>query len=211
MAGIRKFDEDTVMDAVMRAFWRNGYQATSMVDLSDAAGILRGSLYHAYGGKEELLLKALDRYALNPGGAARAALQSADLRQAIAGFLDSHLARMADPANPAGCLMCQTAMECGARDAVPAGRVREHFRRTETALRNALERGRKARQLSDAADTGGLARYFLGISRGMAVLHRAYGDLDPARDMARIALTVLDDAHSRLGDDATGKAGCPSR
>ncbi len=191
MGGIRKFDEDAVMDAVMRVFWQRGYDATSMVELADAAGILRGSLYHAYGGKEALLLRALDRYAQHPGGAARSALQAPDLRQSMAGFLDAHLARMADPANPPGCLMCQTAMECGARDLVPAALVRTHFQRTEAAIHDALERGRTAGQLPDNADTVALARYFLGISRGMAVLHRAYGELDPVRDMARIALKVL--------------------
>ena len=105
--------------------------------------------------------------------------------------------------------MCQTAMECGARDPVPAARVRDHFHRTEAALRDALERGRELGQLPVAADTAGLARYFLGVSRGMAVLHRAYGDLEPIRDMARIALRVLNDPPCR-GRDAERSAEPPS-
>ena len=192
MAGVRKFDEDAVIDAVMRVFWEKGYGAAAMADLADAAGVQRGSLYHAYGGKQELLLRALDRYAERPGGAARAALADPDPRRAIEGFLDSHLARMAEPSNPAGCLMCQTALECGGRDPAPSQHVRGQFLRTEAALRAALDRGRETGQLPETEDTGALARFFLGVSRGMAVLHRAYGDLEAARDMARTALEALD-------------------
>ena len=193
MAGVRQFDEDAVMDAAVETFWRQGYAETTMADLAKSAGVQRGSLYHAYGDKEALLLRALDRYAARYGDIARAALQEPNPRRAIEGFLDSHLARMADPANPAGCLMCQTALECGGRDPAPSALVREQFLRTEAALRSVLERGREQGQLPKETDSRALARFFLGVSRGMAVLHRAYGELEPVRDMARTALRVLDD------------------
>ena len=194
MAGVRQFDEEAVMDAAVETFWRQGYAETTMADLAKSAGVQRGSLYHAYGDKEALLLRALDRYGEQYGASARAALQDPDPRRAIEGFLDSHLARMADPKNPAGCLMCQTALECGGRDPAPSALVREHFLRTEAALQAALERGREQGRLPADADSRVLARFFLGVSRGMAVLHRAYGDLEPVRDMARAALRVLDRA-----------------
>ena len=192
MVGVRQFDEEKVLDAVMDAFWRQGYAKTSMAELAAAAGIQRGSLYHAYGDKEDLLLRALDRYAARYGGAARQALKDRDPRQAIEAFLEGHIARMAAPENPAGCLMCQTAMECGGRDPVAGERVRKYFLRTETALRTALKRGRDSGHLPKDADVRALARFVLGTSRGMAVLHRAYGELAPVRDMARMAMRVLD-------------------
>ena len=194
MAGVRQFDEEAVMDAAVETFWRQGYGETTMADLAKNAGVQRGSLYHAYGDKGALLLRALDRYGERYGNAARAALQDPDPRRAIEGFLDSHLARMADPENPAGCLMCQTALECGGRDPAPSALVREHFLRTEVALAAVLERGREQGLLPADADSRALARFFLGVSRGMAVLHRTYGELEPVRDMARTALRVLDGA-----------------
>ncbi len=197
MAGVRQFDEEEVLDAVVRTFWRQGYIQTSMADLAESAGVQRGSLYHAYGGKEALLLRALDLYGEQYGGATREALQDPDPRIAIQGFLDSHLARMAEPSNPAGCLMCQTALECGGRDPAPSELVRAHFLRTEAALQAALERGRESGLVPQGTDSRALARFFLGVSRGMAVLHRAYGELEPVRDMAKTALRVLDEAEAR--------------
>ncbi len=192
MVGVRQFDEGAVLDTAVDVFWRNGFCATAMADLAEASGVQRGSLYHAYGGKQELLLRALDRYSERFGGAARAALADPDPRQAIEAFLESHLARMTDPVNPAGCLLCQTTLECGGRNPVISDRIRRHFERTETALRETLARAQSAGLLTADADPGALARFFLGTSRGMAVLHRAYGELQPVRDMAKTAVAVLD-------------------
>ena len=194
MVGVRQFDEEAVMDAVLLTFWRQGYGETTMADLAKSTGVQRGSLYHAYGDKEVLLLRALDRYGERYGDTARAALQDPDPRRAIEGFFNSHLARMAEPANPDGCLMCHTALECGGRDSAPAMLVRAQSLRTEAALEAALERGRAQGLLPADADCRALARFFLGVSRGMAVLHRVYGDLEAVRDMARTALGVLDRA-----------------
>lgn len=205
MSGVRKFDEEAVLDTVMTVFWRDGYGATSMADLAAATGVQRGSLYHAYGGKEDLLLRALDHYGQRHGAPVRQALRHPDPVQAMACFLDSHLRRMADPSNPSGCLMCQTALECGGRDPAPSDRVRAHFRRTETALREALECWRADGRLSADTDAAGLARFYLGVSRGMAVLHRAYGDLDAARDVARTALSVLAGRTTPTGIDPKGR------
>ncbi|WP_162906538.1 TetR/AcrR family transcriptional regulator [Algihabitans albus] len=182
-----------MIDAVLRVFWQQGYGATAMADLAAAAGVQRGSLYNAYGGKEELLLRALDRYSEQQGGAVLSALAAPDPRRAIAGFLETHIERMARPENPAGCLMCQTALECGGRDPAPSVQVRRHFLRTEAALRDVLQRGRDRGLLPDDTDVSAVARFYLGVSRGMAVLHRVYGDLDAVRDMAREALRRLDD------------------
>lgn len=197
MAGVRQFDEDAVLEAVMETFWEKGYGGTAMADLAAAAGVQRGSLYHAYGDKEALLLRALERYGERYGGAAREALADPDPRRAIERFLESHLDRMAEASTPDGCLMCQTAMECGGRDPVPAEAVKANFLRTEAALRETLERGRAAGKLPKDTDTQALARFFLGVTRGMAVLHRVYGDLEPVRDAARTALSVLDHSDKR--------------
>ncbi len=46
----------------MQAFWRKGYEATSIQDLVEQMGINRFSLYDTFGDKHRLYLAALDRY-----------------------------------------------------------------------------------------------------------------------------------------------------
>ena len=191
MVGVKQFDEGRAIDTVMRTFWTQGYNATSMADLAQATGVQRGSLYHAYGGKDALMLRALDHYATEQGRVVRTAIEAqADLHGAVRAFLEAHIARMADPANPAGCLMCRTAMEC--MDEPPiADRVRAQFLRTETVLLDAFREGQAKGALPADTDARALARFFLGVSRGMAVLHQVYGAIGPVQDMARTALGVL--------------------
>lgn len=59
----RKFDEGEVRQAIMRCFWAKGYTATSLDDLAKATGLVRPSLYAAFGGKEDMFLAAMDDFA----------------------------------------------------------------------------------------------------------------------------------------------------
>src|SRR4051794_27244234 len=59
----RAFDADAALVAALAVFWRNGYEGTSLTDLTAAMGINRPSLYAAFGNKEALFRRVMDRYA----------------------------------------------------------------------------------------------------------------------------------------------------
>ena len=59
-------DIDQALDRALEVFWRKGYEGTSLPDLTKAMGTNRLSLYAAFGSKEELFHKVLDRYAEGP-------------------------------------------------------------------------------------------------------------------------------------------------
>src|SRR5260221_2545094 len=63
MVGTRQFDEDALLEAALKTFWQNGFAATSMIDVAQATGVQRGSLYNAYVDKERLFLRTFERYA----------------------------------------------------------------------------------------------------------------------------------------------------
>ena len=58
----REFDEETVLAAAMDAFWRKGFEATSLVDLTECTGLNKASLYRVFGDKHELFKSALKHY-----------------------------------------------------------------------------------------------------------------------------------------------------
>ena len=66
MAGVRQFDEQQAYAAALEVFWTKGFRATSMLDLATATGVQRGSLYHAYGGKEQLFLRLFEKQLAYP-------------------------------------------------------------------------------------------------------------------------------------------------
>src|SRR5262249_52610044 len=58
----REFDPDEVEESLLGVFWSRGYAHTSIDELTEATGLLRGSLYAAYRGKEEMFRAATRRY-----------------------------------------------------------------------------------------------------------------------------------------------------
>lgn len=63
MVGVKQFDADQTVERALEVFWKKGLTQTSMQDPAEATGVLRGSLYNAYGDKEALFLHAYGRYA----------------------------------------------------------------------------------------------------------------------------------------------------
>lgn len=58
----RKVERDVALDRAMEVFWLKGYDATSMNDLVEATGLLKGSLYQNFDDKHSLFQRALKRY-----------------------------------------------------------------------------------------------------------------------------------------------------
>ena len=91
----RAFDPDVALERAMHVFWAKGYEGASLSNLTRAMRINRPSLYAAFGNKEELFRKVLDRYCDGPlayFGKALAAPKARDVVEQI--FLGA--ARMAE-------------------------------------------------------------------------------------------------------------------
>lgn len=63
MARPRKFDELEVVEIAMSLFAQKGFNATSVDDLVEATGLLRGSLYKAFGSKLKIFLLGFEKCA----------------------------------------------------------------------------------------------------------------------------------------------------
>jgi AcrR family transcriptional regulator len=181
----RAFDPDTALERAMHVFWAKGYEGASLSNLTRAMRINRPSLYAAFGNKEQLFRKVLDRYMDGPlayFGQALAAPKARDVVEQI--FLGT--ARMAeDPRLPAGCLMVQ-GLACGsasAREEVAARRAA-----AEVALRRRLQRAKREGDLPKNADPAELAHYVMTVVRGMAVQSAGGANRDRLYRVAQVAL-----------------------
>jgi|SRR5882757_5678168 len=165
----REFDIDQSLDRAVQVFWRQGYEGTAISDLTEALGINRPSLYAAFGNKESLFRRALDRYA---GRTARYVPES--LEQPTARAVVEHLLRGAVGATtgrgtPRGCLTVQSALVCSP-DHDPVRRKLASWRRAgEAATRARLVRAREEGDLPTGADPADLARWITTVIQGIAV------------------------------------------
>ena len=165
----RAFDIEKALDCALQVFWRKGYEGTSLSDLTKAMGINRPSLYAAFGNKEALFRKALDRYAEGPAAYVYEALDEPTARAVAARLLRGAVDLLTDPRTPPGCLMVQGALASG--DAAESIRRELIARRAaaEAALRQRFERALADGDLPADAAPADLTRYLVTVVYGMAV------------------------------------------
>ena len=63
----RTFDIDTTTEAALSLFWQQGFEATTLEQVTERTGINGSSLFAAYGNKHGLFMAALERYRAEVG------------------------------------------------------------------------------------------------------------------------------------------------
>lgn len=174
MAMVRQFDEDLVLEKVLEVFWAKGWQATSMADLASAAKVQRGSLYHAYGDKEQLFVRAFDRYATRVLEESRVALEASSARTALQRFFNAAITSMTINTPPRGCFTTKTAVESGAISVDVRDRVRKLVESLEASIVQVLSRDDVRSELNLPPDRA--AQLIIAFTRGLAVMERIYQD-----------------------------------
>jgi AcrR family transcriptional regulator len=182
MAGVRQFDEQAVLETAMDVFWRRGFAETSMCDLARATKVQRGSLYHAYAGKEAIFLAAYDMYAARFLDKARAALAHPDAREAVRSLLEAGIASMRSGRPARGCFSTRMMMEAADESAAVRARVRRTLDTLEELVAARLGEARASGAFAGDARAG--ARLVVALTRGLAVIERAYGDVARLREIA---------------------------
>ncbi len=99
-----EFDNAKVLDSAMDLFWKKGYHATSMQDLTEATGLNRSSLYNTFGCKMQLYRTALTQYQKQNGSVFQKALMKAgNPREAIELIFEGFLRDIANDKEKKGC------------------------------------------------------------------------------------------------------------
>jgi len=184
----RSFETAKALDAAMKVFWRKGYEGASLSDLTRAMGINRPSLYAAFGDKESLFRKVLDRYDSGPAGYVREALNQPTARAVVERLMEGAAKLATASSNPRGCLFVQSALACG--DGAKAIRNDLILRRDagEKAVRKRLKCAQAEGDLPRDANPADLARYVVTMIHGIAVQAAGGAARDQLRRVIRTAL-----------------------
>jgi AcrR family transcriptional regulator len=159
---------DEALDRALEVFWARGYEGATLPELTEAMGINRPSLYAAFGNKEELFRKALDRYQTGPQGFLTDALAKPTARAVVEAMFSGFI-RMCVRDKARGCLIVCGALACG-EEAEPVRRELARLRQaTVTALRERFERALRYGDLPGGTDCATLARFIATVLNGLAV------------------------------------------
>ena len=172
----RNFDPDKALDRALEVFWRHGFQAASLADLTAAMDLSKPSLYAAFGDKEALYLKALERYAALQVEQHIAIFDTEpDARRALEKYLRAMAVALTDAALPGGCFIVNGMADCGMSATPPA---------IELALSRAVQAGESRlhkrfmqaqcdAQLPPGASAKDLAAFFTSLLAGLGVLAKS--------------------------------------
>ena len=165
----REFNVDTALDAALRVFWRNGYDGASLTEITRSIGITKPSLYAAFGNKEQLFWKALERYVDGPASYYRRALSQSTARKVVDCLLRDAAEAMTSPNSPPGCLVVQGALGCGGTSKSIKSKLIALRLEAEDELRLRFERAIADNDLLETCSASDLARYILTVLQGMAI------------------------------------------
>jgi AcrR family transcriptional regulator len=165
----RGFDEDAALEAALRVFWENSYEGATLADLTAAMGINRSSMYAAFGDKEALFRRVIDRYRTGQMSYFRAALAAPTAHAAIRALLTMTVDFLAEPGHPKACLTITGALACGP-EAEPIKKATVEMRRkAEAAIRKRFAQARREGDLAPGIDPADLARYVASLLTGLGV------------------------------------------
>jgi AcrR family transcriptional regulator len=156
----------------MLLFWRHGYEATSLSQLTAQMGIVPPSLYAAFGDKQGLFLEAVKHYLSGPVTSDQLIDQAPTAREAAWALMEGAAIGYTGSDTPPGCLLASSAISCSAaaddvREALAAIR-----RGIEARLRRKIARAIKTAELPVSADAKSLAGLTMTVIQGMSTMAR---------------------------------------
>ncbi len=192
MARPREFDEALVLDAAVQCFWANGYESTSVKDLSERTGLTAASLYNAFGDKRSMYRTALDRYIETSIGARIRRCEALPPRDAIAAFFEEILRRSLSDRERKGCLVVNSALEVAPHDPAIRDLLVETLKRIEAFFLTCVEHGQADGTIKSTERAAGLAQHLLGVLMGVRVLARVRPERALLNGVIATALILLD-------------------
>jgi TetR/AcrR family transcriptional regulator, transcriptional repressor for nem operon len=192
MARPREFDETAALEAAIECFWRRGYEATSLRDLTTSMGLTAPSLYNAFGDKEELFSRALERYLeRTTRDRLRRLEQSFAPKEALKRFFGEIVEHSINDRHRKGCFLVNSALEVAPHHAECRGVIAAQFRDIEAFFKRCIVAAQAEKTVSPDIDPGDTARLLLGVLLGIRVLARTMPDRDVLEGLARPALALL--------------------
>ncbi|WP_286175615.1 TetR/AcrR family transcriptional regulator [Labrenzia sp. CE80] len=158
----RAFDEAEVLDAALQVFWRQGYEATSLDDLTNVMGLSRSSFYSAFGSKQGVFIAALKSYSQAAIKAFKE-LSEQPSEDPVATILRA----LANPnGGPRGCMLVNCITELAPHQEEVAEIGRQHLKRIEDLLAQAISP-------TDPASASAKARALSALAIGTVTLRKS--------------------------------------
>jgi TetR/AcrR family transcriptional repressor of nem operon len=190
MARPRSFDPAEVLSVARDLFWSNGFQATSLDDITAKTGVAKPSLYAAFGDKLSLFRRVLDDY--HAGllrRSERIILEGPSAREAIGRWLTSFVPYCSGVKGARSCLSVTAMVDGTANNEGVAASIDDYNDRLEQMIRKRLRADRV--QFDRDFDPDVAARSVMALYTGLMVLGRRRPKADSVRSVIAEMMKLL--------------------
>lgn len=185
----REFDEGAALDAAMGAFWRKGYEATSLADLCDSTGLHKGSLYQTFGSKHELFMEALRHYIEGHFSAVARAMQSSD--SPIGNIRAAMQKAVSIVSGDNGCLMVNSLVELAPHDPAVKEMLQATAQRRMQKMAELVARAQAAGEMRSDCPPEAIAMQLMVTLAGLSATMKGFIDEDQAMQTIDTVLGTL--------------------
>ncbi len=187
MARPREFDESAVLDAAVQCFWKQGYEATSVKDLTVHTGIAAASLYNAFWDKRSLYERSLERYVAETVADRSRRCEVLSPRRAIEEFFDGIVQCSLNDRDRKDCMLVNAAPNVAPYDPAFRKHVAKVLASIGTFFLTCVGAGQAGGIIMRFLPAENLARHLLGVLMGVRVLAR----IRPARASLKSAASPV--------------------
>lgn len=181
-----------LIEAGLQTLYLHGFNGTGVQDITDAAGVPKGSFYNHFDSKEALALEALDRYWQN-GAARRAQLSDASvdpverLRRYFRGLTE--LAVRQKFRN--GCMIGNFSTELSVQSKEVRERLAEMFAAWSRSLESCVREAEKADRVRPRLPAAAIASFLVNAWEGAVLRSKVEQDKSPFEQFERVIFASI--------------------
>lgn len=180
----RNFNEQEVVAAMVKVFWKHGYERTTVRMLEEATGVGIRGIANVFGDKDAIFLRVLKAYTEQVGALIADVFDPPSI-SALHAFFEN-LGMQADDDDPRnyGCLMVNTVLGINRMDAEPAKAVEDYRALWKLTFQRCLE-------VEQVPDADARAEFLVNLLWGALAQIRLAGSTSAARPMVKIASETI--------------------
>lgn len=183
------FDEQEALQKAMMLFWKYGYEATAMSDLTKALNLTAPSIYSTFGDKSQLFHACLDYYLKHEACSLDLIFQQAETAKvAIELYLYENLKKLLQQDKPTGCMLVTATMNCSEQHQPLQHDLLLKRQQVKEKIYQRLQQGVEDGDLSSDADIQAMTDYYVTVIQGLTMQARDGVAIEQLENVVTLAL-----------------------
>lgn len=170
-----KSTRDHLIDVGVELMHQNGYNATGLTEILNAADVPKGSFYHHFGSKEDFAAAALERYIAREGAHAATVLNESKTPplKRLKRYFNDLMKLYGQEGRIPGCMMGRFSLEIAAVNPQLRKQISNAFAHWQQTIATVLQQAVARKELPASTDPASLAGFLLNSWEGALLRSQA--------------------------------------